>query len=110
VSGKALSSYLITTIIIKQLNLLKLHDINILQIAQFMYKYPHYLLPTVFNDYFVLNSDIHEHNTRSSAKNKYHLPSIATNIHKFSIEFSGPIIWNNTPNQYVASLAIFKNK
>jgi len=101
-----------TCSLFKQLNLLKLHDINILKIAQFMYKYHHCLLPTVFNDYFVLHSNVHEHNTRSSAKNKYHLPSMATNIHKFSITFSGPTIWNNTPNHIisVASLAIINNK
>jgi hypothetical protein len=101
-----------TSSLFKQLNLLKLQDINILQIAQFMYKYHHHLLPTVFNDYFVLNSNVHEHNTRSSAKNKCHLPSIKTNIRKFSIKFSGPTIWNNTSNHTtsVASLAIFKNK
>jgi len=94
----------------KQLNLLWLHDINILQIAQFMYKYHYCLLPTVFNDYFVLNSNVYEHNTRSSAKNIYHLPSIATNIRKFSITFSGPTIWNNTSNHItsVASLTILK--
>jgi len=69
-------------------------------------------LPTVFNDYFKLNSIEHEHNITPSAKNKYHLPSIATNIRKVSIKLSGPTIWNNTPNHItsVASLAIFKNK
>jgi len=47
-----------------------------------------------------------------AAKNKYHLPSIAINIRKFSIKFSGPTIWNNTSIHItsVASLAIFKNK
>ena len=101
-----------TSSLFKQLNLLKLQDINILQIAQFMYKYHHCLLPTEFNDYFVLNSNVHEHNTRSSATNKYHLPSIKTNIRKFSIKFSGPTTWNNTSNHITsaASLAIFKKK
>ena len=101
-----------TSSLFKQLNLLKLQDINILQIAQFMYNYHHCLLPTVFNDYFVLNSNVHEHNTRSSAKNKYHLPSIKTNIRKFSIKFSGPTTWNNISNHIIsaASLAILKKK
>jgi hypothetical protein len=101
-----------TSSLFKQLNLLKFQDINILQIAQFMYKFHHCLLPKVFHDYFVLNSNVHEHYTRSSAKNKYHLPSIKTNIRKFSIKFSGPTIWNNISNHItsVTSLAIFKNK
>ena len=67
----------------KQLNLLKFQDINILQIAHIMYKYHYCLLPTVFHDYFVLSSNVHEHYTRSSARNKCHLPSIKTNTRTF---------------------------
>ena len=101
-----------TASLFKQLNLLRFQDINILQIAQFMYKYHHCLLPTVFHDYFVLNSNVHKHYTRSSARNKYHLPSIKTNNRKFSIKFSGPTVWNNTSNRItsVASWTIFKEK
>ena len=31
-----------------------------------MYKYANYLLPSVMNDLYTLNSDIHEHNTRQT--------------------------------------------
>ena len=91
----------------KQLNLLKFQDISILQIAQIMYKYHHCLMPTVFHDYFVLSSNVHEH-----YRNKYHLPSITTNTRKFSIKFYGPTVWNNTSNHItsVASWTIFKDK
>jgi len=95
-----------TSSLCKQLNLLKLHDTNILQTAQVMFKYHHCLLPAVFNDYFVLNLNVHEHKTRSSAKNKYHLPSIATNIRKFSITFSGPTIWSNTSNHITPAASL----
>ena len=50
-----------TSNLFKQLNLLKLHDNNILQTAQFMYKYHHCLLPTVFHGYVVLSSNVYEH-------------------------------------------------
>ena len=81
----------------KRLHLLKLQDINSLQIALFMYKYHHHLLPASFNDYFVLNSRVHDHYTRSTNKNNYYLPNINTNIRKFGIKFSGPAVWNKIP-------------
>ena len=69
-----------TSNLFKQINLLKLRDINILQTAQFIYKYHHCLLPTVFHDHCALSSNVHDHYTRSSARNKYHLPGIKSNI------------------------------
>ena len=93
-----------TSVLFKQLNLLKLRDINIVQIAQFMYRYNHRLLPATFDNYFVLNSMVHEHNTRSSIRSKYHMPIVRTNNRKFSIKFSGPNTWNNTSYDMLSAI------
>ena len=75
-----------------------------------MYKY-HHLLPSSFDNYFVLNSLVHDHNTRSSTKNNYYLPTVNTNIRKFCIKFAGPSVWNNIPTHIksLASLASVKH-
>ena len=54
----------------RKLKLLKLCDIYVLNIMLFMFKFKHYLLPRVFDNMFVLNSDIHNHFTRQ--RNMYH--------------------------------------
>ena len=48
------------------LNTLTVYDIHKLQIALFMYKFHHKLLPDVFSDYFVQANTIHGYSTRQS--------------------------------------------
>ncbi len=100
-----------TSSLFKRLHILKLQDINTLHIALFMYKYHHHLLPSSFDNYFVLSSHVHGHFTRSSTKNNYYLPTVNTNIGKFSIKFAGPSVWNNIPTRIksLVSLASVKH-
>lgn len=81
-----------TSPLFKSLKLLKLSDINSLQIAMFMFRYHHKLLPALFNDYFLFNADVHSHYTRAS--DALHLPAVRTNLRKKSIVYIGPHIWN----------------
>jgi len=92
----------------KSLNILKLQDINNLQIAVFMYKYYHNLLPLLFDDFFCLNANIHPYCTRRS--NALHLPAVRTILRKRSIIFTGPLIWNqlNPDFHTLPSVASFK--
>ncbi len=64
-----------------------------------MYKYHHHLLPTVFDNFFVLSSRVHDHYTRTGT-------NVRTNIRKFSIKFSGPSVWNNIPTQLKLSVSV----
>jgi len=92
----------------KKLNLLLIADIAKLQLGEFMYKFSYKLLPDVFSNYFTLNSNIHKYNTRQ-AKNLHQLP-INTSLRKFSINVSGPKLWNILPKEIksISSLSKFK--
>ena len=71
----------------KNLRILKISDINLLQTSLFMYKLYHNLLPSQFTVYFSLNSNIHSYNTRAHEK---HIPSVTINIRQFSIKYYRP--------------------
>jgi hypothetical protein len=60
-----------------------------------MYDYAKGNLPTFFDNYFTLNSEIHKHNTRST--NLIHKKGNRTNYGKFSIKYTGTEIWNGIP-------------
>jgi len=97
-----------TSPVFKMLNILKLQDINKFQIAVFMYKYHHNLLPLIFDDFFCLNADIHTYYTRHS--NALHMPAVRTTLRQRSIVFVGPLIWNQININFYSlpSVASFK--
>ncbi len=67
-------------------------------------------LPAVYRDYFCVNNDIHEHNTRHCRD--LHR-SVVNSAHGFrSVREIGPRIWNNTPGiiQKCRSALLFKKK
>ena len=82
-----------STPLFKSLKTLKLQDINSFQIAIFMYKYYHNLLPPLFDGFFHLNTDIHSYYTRIAEA--FHMPTVRTTLRKRSISFIGPSVWNN---------------
>ena len=71
---------------------LKLAEINLLQIATFMFHAKNHNLPDVFCDYFQQNLTVHCHHTRNVAK--YHVINCRTNLRKASIRYIGPSVWN----------------
>ena len=78
-----------TSQVFKNLNVLKVTEIYVLQTALFMYKLYNRLLPENF--YFLcLNNDHLQHHIRSH--NNFHLISVKTNIRKFSLKFQGSVI------------------
>jgi hypothetical protein len=79
----------------KEARSLKLHDINILQVAIFMFKAMNNILPSSFANYFLLVKDIHNHETRH--KNDIHQIQFRTNLRGSSIRIRGPKIWNAIP-------------
>lgn len=88
ISGRAHTSPLF-----RNNNILKITDINNMQVALFMFKYYNSLLPPLFDSFFALNVDVHSYFTRSSQM--FHIPSIRTNMRKHSIVFVGPRVWNH---------------
>jgi hypothetical protein len=61
-----------------------------------MYKVNTDLVPTPITQLFVLNSEIHEYNTRQS--NLFHVPDYLNNKSVSSVKYQGPVIWKSIPN------------
>ena len=89
-----------------KLRILDIYQINTLQIAKFMYCYHNNLLPPLFLNLFITNSQIHGYSTRT-AKN-YRVHHCRTNLKKFTILYQGPKIWNSLPVT-ITSLSSFPN-
>ena len=49
---------------------MRIDQINIYQVAEFMYRYTYHQLPIAFSNYFKSSSDLHTYNTRNKS-NKY---------------------------------------
>ena len=85
-----------TNILFNRLKVLKVHDINSLQIAIFMFKYNKEMLPPVFNGFFLYNNNIHSYPTR--ACNNIHLRNPKILLAHKSLRHHGPDIWNSLPD------------
>ena len=90
----------------RQLNLI---DLNKLCTAAIMYRFHNNDLPDQFQNYFVLNSSIHEHLTRSH--NRLHIPYARTVTLSCQLRIAGPKLWNGIdPTILVISQHIRKFK
>ena len=67
-------------------------------------------IPTLFDDFFQRNNDVHCHNTRQA--NDLHVPYARLDIRKFCFKVHGANIWNNTPIhiRHSPSLDVFKQR
>ncbi len=85
----------------KQTKILKLFDINKLQIAIYMYK------KTQQND--DINEPLHNYPTRT--RQNLRIPAHTLTIFKHSLSYTGPTLWNNIPAYIKASSSVntFKN-
>ena len=86
-----------TAPLFKSLKLLPFNDIFTASVAKLMFKIMKNLTPGFFRDMFVLNANIHHHNTRQS--HELHIPRARTNIGKQSFRHTGVMIWNKIINQ-----------
>ena len=57
-----------------------------------MFRYYNGKIPDIFQNIFMMNSDIHDHYTRQSGS--YHIPKVKNNQGKWSIRYRGVIVWN----------------
>jgi hypothetical protein len=81
-----------TAPIFLQLKILQLHKIYIYSVTMFMFKFVKGLLPNIFNDMFVRNTDTHKYFTRQSAN----LHATKSNLKAMyrTMKHQGVIIWN----------------
>ena len=79
-----------------RLKVFKIHDINTLQIALFMFKYTREMLPPVFSNIFLYNKNLHSYPTRS--RNNIHLDNPKILLAHKSLRHHGPDIWNALSN------------
>ena len=92
------------------LEILDIFQVNTLVTAKFMFRYHNNLLPPLFRNLFMTNSQVHRYDTRTASNYRVH--SCRTNIKKFTILYQGPRIWNCLPASVtnLSSFPIFKNK
>ena len=72
--------------------IIKFYDLNRFLAVRFMFKGYRQETPTIFNNYFQLNREVHHYATRQ--KDLLHIPHVRTNLGKQSIRYHGAIIWN----------------
>ena len=76
----------------KELKVLLVSDIHRLQISKFVYKFFHNTLPPPFADYYKLNSNTHEHHTRTN--NHIHIDRMHS---PNTVKVAGAKIYNDIP-------------
>ena len=74
----------------KHNRILRANSLNKLQTACCMYKAIRRTLPKIFQNYYLLNTDVHKYNTRQSFN--IHTFSARTRVRKFRIKHHGPNI------------------
>ena len=82
----------------RQLQIIKLADLVIYNVAVFMFKFHNKLLPSIFDSLFTQINKVHRYHTRNAAKESYYLPHVRTNYGLFNIRFQGPKVWNSIDN------------
>ena len=97
-----------TSPIFKELKLLKFHDIHSFQLGFFMFSLKNSTLPSKLNNLFLINSQIHNYNTRNA--HLFRLPLCRRNTRQFSIDFQGPKFYNSLNSTSSSSSASFKRK
>ena len=100
-----------TAPLFSKLEILDIFQINALDIARFKLRYRNNLLPPLFFNLFMTNSQVHRYDTSRTAGN-YRVHSCRTNIKKFTILHQGPRVWNCLPASItnLSSFPTFMNK
>jgi len=91
------------------LSIPELHDRQLLTLVH-KALYHTNVLPNVFDNYFILNSSVHDHLTRS--KSDIHIHRAHTTFGQRSLTYKGGAIWNSLPRdlKMIRSVNQFKSK
>ena len=65
------------------------HDIYILEICKFMFRFKYDPLPNVFSKYFSKHNLIHNYNTRNTSKSNYFLPRKQKTVGLRTLQYIG---------------------
>ena len=90
---------------LKTLNIFDLYKYHIALIAFLYFKG---LLPNTISQYFCVNNQIHNHNTRSS--NLIHLWKVQSTLSQKSVRYNLPVIWNSLPSSVIQSKTLSQFK
>ena len=63
-----------TESLFKELNILTIEKLYVFSVQLFIFKFSNAMLPAVFSDFFVVNADVHDYNTRQRLQ--YHTPIV----------------------------------
>ena len=76
----------------------------------FMFLFHKQLLPELFHNLFIQNSDVHNYNTR--IKSHIRVKYGRTNFSHTVLIYKGPILWNRLPHEIRESVSLnsFKHK
>ena len=90
--------------------ILKIKDLYLYNLGQFMFNYDNKNLPNIFETMFPRNQSVHNYPTRRS--NEFHLPFFRTLLAQNTFIYDGPKFWNSLPHDIVTvrTLNSFKNK
>ena len=84
--------------IVKSLELLRLSDFFQLKLLTFVFETVNRISPSCFDDFFLLNSSVHKHNTRQASKGDLFLARKNTLQYGLnSIRYRGAKLWNEIP-------------
>ena len=90
--------------------ILKIRELYLFQLGQFMYNYNKHTLPQIFDTMFPKNRSFHNYPTRQC--NEFHLPLLRTSLAKKTFIYDGPKFWNSLSNDIKDNLSLnsFKNR
>ena len=94
-----------------RLCILNVYEIHKLLLLSHIYAITNGLTKNEYSQqYYIVNSDIHQYNTRQ--KNNLHIPNCRTSTKQNTISFQGPKLWNSLPMDVRSSpsIMIFKRK
>ena len=84
--------------------ILKISDLFYYNVGIFMFKFSNGELPDVFSRMFTRNDAFHNYPTRQH--DAFHLPRTRTIFAKKTIMFTGPMFWNNLPQELTRCIKI----
>ena len=74
-------------------NVLKIHDIYVLEICKFMFCFKYDLLPNVFSKYFSKHNSIHSYNNRNICNTRKQ-----KTVGPRTLQYKGIKYWNDLPD------------
>ena len=77
-----------------KLNILRFDNINTFLFGKFMYRWHHENVPSMFLECFPHIRDVHDHETRQSARNELYFSGFKTPLSQRRFMYKAPFIWN----------------